>query len=301
MRQIKQALDGYFVENGVSLPQSRPLSAGEVLGCTSPRLEDPAAAAADKPVRTSVLFLSDGRFHLESLMIHNPQLDGRFFQYNPYDKRLTLERFDHALLFEVRLEAIAQARTATKWGLILGTLGRQGNPLIIRRLEELLQRHGKPYVVVLLTEIFPQKLEAIAGVDAWIQVACPRLSVDWGYAFPAPLLSPYEAEVALEATQWREVYPMDYYSYPGGEAGVSVGSSESGGWSNYSPMNDRGALLRRRERQLKLQRQQQSEEDSAGNQEAGVAPPEGGRKLGRRPRRDRVKIRVEGSEAVQQA
>ena len=29
-------------------------------------------------------------------------------------------------------------------------------------------------------------------VDAWIQIACPRLSIDWGYAFKKPLLSPYE-------------------------------------------------------------------------------------------------------------
>ena len=35
-------------------------------------------------------------------------------------------------------------------------------------------------------------------VEAWIQVACPRLSIDWGYAFEKPLLSPYEAAVALK-------------------------------------------------------------------------------------------------------
>ena len=28
--------------------------------------------------------------------------------------------------------------------------------------------------------------------NRWVQVACPRLSIDWGYAFPKPLLSPYE-------------------------------------------------------------------------------------------------------------
>jgi len=27
------------------------------------------------------------------------------------------------------------------------------------------------------------------------QVACPRLSIDWGTHFAAPLLTPYEAEV----------------------------------------------------------------------------------------------------------
>lgn len=35
-------------------------------------------------------------------------------------------------------------------------------------------------------------------VGVWVQVACPRLSIDWGYAFERPLLSPYEACVALD-------------------------------------------------------------------------------------------------------
>ena len=35
-------------------------------------------------------------------------------------------------------------------------------------------------------------------VDAFVQVACPRLSIDWGYAFNKPLLTPYEAMVMLE-------------------------------------------------------------------------------------------------------
>jgi 2-(3-amino-3-carboxypropyl)histidine synthase len=46
----------------------------------------------------------------------------------------------------------------------------------------------------------------------WIQVACPRLSIDWGYAFSKPLLSPYEASVVFEAIPYQDVYPMDYYT-----------------------------------------------------------------------------------------
>jgi 2-(3-amino-3-carboxypropyl)histidine synthase len=65
------------------------------------------------------------------------------------------------------------------------------------------------------------QLASFADVDAWIQVACPRLSIDWGTGFTAPLLTPYEAEVALGATAWREVYPMDYYA------------RGSGTWTNY--------------------------------------------------------------------
>lgn len=39
------------------------------------------------------------------------------------------------------------------------------------------------------------QLALFDDVDAWIQIACPRLSIDWGYAFDKPLLTPYEAEV----------------------------------------------------------------------------------------------------------
>ena len=40
-----------------------------------------------------------------------------------------------------------------------------------------------------------------------------RLSIDWGLAFHAPILSPYEAAVALEEVAWQEEhYPMDFYA-----------------------------------------------------------------------------------------
>jgi len=60
-------------------------------------------------------------------------------------------------------------------------------------------------------------------VGCWVQIACPRLSIDWGYAFARPLLSPYEALVALDVReakwtddkQGKEVYPMDFYGKEG--------------------------------------------------------------------------------------
>ena len=36
-----------------------------------------------------------------------------------------------------------------------------------------------------------------------------------------PVLTPYELEVMLKTTDWKDVYPMDYYS------------NEGGSWTNY--------------------------------------------------------------------
>ena len=148
------------------------------------------------------------------MMIANPTL--KAYRYDPYSKAFTVEGYDHELMRTVRREAIGRARKARKFGIILGTLGRQGNPNLAGRLEKLLKAKGIPYVLVLLSEIFPGKLAQFPDVEAWVQVACPRLSIDWGRAFTVPLLTTYEATVALDETEWQDEYPMDFYLRQGG-------------------------------------------------------------------------------------
>lgn len=45
---------------------------------------------------------------------------------------------------------------------------------------------------MLLSEVAPWKLDMMTNIDAWIQIACPRLSIDWGEGFHKPTLTPYE-------------------------------------------------------------------------------------------------------------
>lgn len=91
---------------------------------------------------------------------------------------------------------------------------------------------------VLLSEVTPAKLDMMPEIDVWVQVACPRLSIDWGEGFGKPTLTPFEAFVALgEAPEfWDKAedskqlsehasvpkgdfvqYPMDYYARDGGQ------------------------------------------------------------------------------------
>ncbi|KAK7544603.1 diphthamide biosynthesis protein 1 [Phyllosticta citribraziliensis] len=244
----------------VVVPQIMPLSKGEILGCTSPRLAGPKSKSSsllpsattkaskyDPPYADLILYLGDGRFHLESAQIQNPHLPS--YSYDPYSRRLKHETYAHSDLYALRTTAIQSARKAKKWGLILGALGRQGNPHTLTMIENILKKKRIPCLKILLSEIFPGKLQLMSaseeqkkpqqagsndgdcedgGVEAWVQIACPRLSIDWGYAFPRPLLSPYEALVALgvREAKWmdaaergddaaQEVYPMDFYAKEG--------------------------------------------------------------------------------------
>ncbi len=219
----------------IIIPQIAPLSKGEILGCTAPRLSSKPSSQTPKnptPTPSALLYIGDGRFHLESAMIANPTLPA--YRYDPYSRRLTRERYAHSDMQTQRRTAIATARDARVWGLILGALGRQGNPHTLALVADAARARGIRVVTLLLSEIFPGTLARMSDVGAWVQVACPRLSIDWGYAFPRPLLSPYEALVALGVredweTESEGVYPMDYYAREGLARTRAAGRVDGGG------------------------------------------------------------------------
>lgn len=206
----------------IKIPQFKPLSPGEILGCTAPVLRCVDA----------IVYLGDGRFHLEAAMIANPKLEA--YKYDPYDKKFTKEHYDHKQMLAIRKQAIDSAQKAENFGVIMGTLGRQGSPKVIEHLQKTLINHNKNAIIILLSEIFPTKLSLFRGLDAFVQVACPRLSIDWGKAFEKPLLTPYELSVVLEEAKWlnddeaEKRYPMDFYA-----------NDSLGPWTpNHKPVKD---------------------------------------------------------------
>nr|MBE5724753.1 putative diphthamide biosynthesis protein 1 [Cucujiformia] len=154
----------------INLPQSKPLSAGEILGCTAPYLK----------CSDVIIYLGDGRFHLEATMIANPNKS--YYRYDPYSKEFTKEYYDHELMNKTRKSVVDKCTTAGKFGVIMGTLGRQGNLNVVENIRKKLEEKNKKVVIILLSEIFPTKLELFPQLDAFVQIACPRLSIDWGTA-----------------------------------------------------------------------------------------------------------------------
>lgn len=264
----------------ITIPQIKPLSSGEILGCTSPNLAKGTADGVD-----AIIYIGDGRFHLESIMIANPNIPA--FRYDPYEKRFVREGYDHISMRNSRARAVKEAKESLQhraipllhvpadqslarrgWGLILGTLGRQGSTRVLDHLQLMLKPSGINHIPILLSELSPQKL-ALFGDDllTFVQTSCPRLSIDWGEAFARPLLSPYEAAVALgEASGWRSDlksnradeqtydrqdggYPMDFYADQSSgpwtpRHGMGHRSSASRGVSNRELLK-RGRLAKR--------------------------------------------------------
>ncbi|KAM0687807.1 hypothetical protein COBT_000942 [Conglomerata obtusa] len=188
----------------IKTPQLKPLSRGEVLGCTSPILKNTKI----------VIYIADGRFHLESIMINNPHLI--FYKYCPFTKRMSREYYDYTKMLKTRKEAKEKAFKGKTIGVILGTLGRQGSLALHNNIEKYLLKKGFLVYNIALKEINEFNLEEFYFIDSFVQICCPRLSTDWGVNFNKPILNSYEVFNDMES------YSMDYYS-----------KEKSQPWTNY--------------------------------------------------------------------
>ncbi|TYJ51587.1 diphthamide biosynthesis protein 1 [Cryptococcus floricola] len=211
----------------VTIPQARPLSPGEVLGCTAPKLKDV----------DGLIYVGDGRFHLESIMIANPSVPA--FRYDPYSKKFTRETYNHTEMRGLRGDAVKSARKnladhgSGSWAVLLGTLGRQGSLAVLKSVQNSLPEGSLPPMLLLLSELSPAKLALLPEeqISTFIQTSCPRLSIDWGYAFSRPLLSPYEASVAVGRIRGWEGLTLEAASSgpcASGQGSCGCGKEEEG-------------------------------------------------------------------------
>ena len=79
-------------------------------------------------------------------------------RYDPYGQVLVIEEYDQEGMRAVRRRAVEGARLAGSFGLVLGTLGRQGNPRILEHIQGLLEKRGLPY-----TNVSRRPLEGLCG------------------------------------------------------------------------------------------------------------------------------------------
>lgn len=60
-------------------------------------------------------------------------------RYDPYSKEFTREYYDTAKMHRIRQSEIDKATKGQVWGLVLGSLGRQGSPKVLKVLHSTLR------------------------------------------------------------------------------------------------------------------------------------------------------------------
>lgn len=107
-------------------------------------------------------------------------------------------------ILKQRAISIQKLRDAKNVGIIVEVKpGQQfGSPkYLVNKLKE----QGKKPIVITMSELTIDKIMNFYHVDAFIELACPRIAIDDFAKYPKPILTFKEALVALNVKTWEEI------------------------------------------------------------------------------------------------
>ncbi len=107
-------------------------------------------------------------------------------------------------IIKQRAFSIEKLKEAKNVGVIIEIKPGQkfGSPKYI--LEKLKEK-GKNAILITMSELTPDKIMNFYHIDAFIELACPRIALDDFYKYPKPILTMKEALVALGEKSWKDV------------------------------------------------------------------------------------------------
>ncbi|MDG6918181.1 MAG: diphthamide biosynthesis enzyme Dph2 [Nitrososphaerota archaeon] len=171
---------------------------GQVFGCDF---------STPFPIRSEVdafAFLGESEFHAVGLALATGKPT---FMLDPYMNEVTdmqaaaNERRKRAIL------AVYKARDARVFGVITGL--KEGQKMLGRSnwIAKRLEMNGKKVVRLAMRDITAERLAPHREIEAFVQTACPRISVD-GFTFDRPVLSIPQADALVALIEGRE--PGDF-------------------------------------------------------------------------------------------
>lgn len=83
-------------------------------------------------------------------------------------------------MHKCRQNDILKSKKFKNWGIILGSLGRQGKLSLLQKIKRHILQMNLTVELFVMSELLPNIINKINHIDVWIQIACPRLSIDWG-------------------------------------------------------------------------------------------------------------------------
>jgi 2-(3-amino-3-carboxypropyl)histidine synthase len=130
------------------------------------------------------LFLGQSIFHSASIAIVTQKPT---FMLDPYFNEYSEVSNIAQKLEKKALLSIYKAQDAKTIGIIIGLKEGQFANIKALELKRLLEQEGKKILLIAMTEIIDERLLSFQDIDAFIQVACPRIGTD--NHFHKPVLS----------------------------------------------------------------------------------------------------------------
>lgn len=163
------------------------LNDGQVFGCEF------YPATELKDIVDAYVFLGQSNFHAAGIALSTNMPT---YVLDPYFNEVReVTEFAQKLKKKATL-AIYKAAEAQSFGIIIGLKEGQLSKVFALKFKKELEKEGKSVQLFALTDITNDRLRNLKGIDAFIQVACPRISTD--NQFDKPVLSTPQANALLK-------------------------------------------------------------------------------------------------------
>jgi len=170
--------------------------AGQVIGCNYSNVK----TVADQV--EAFLFVGGGLFHALGIAFSTgkPTVIA-----DPYDNRAFEINNEAQKMLKQRWAVIEEAREAQTFGVLVGLKPGQRHLEQALKVKELAEKHGKEAYLLAGREITSDTLLEFPSIDAYVNTACPRISLEAPQKFSKPVLTVNELMVTIGEDSWENM------------------------------------------------------------------------------------------------
>jgi 2-(3-amino-3-carboxypropyl)histidine synthase len=170
--------------------------AGQVTGCNYTNVKSIANEV------DAFLFVGGGRFHALGIALSTSKPT---VIAEPYENRAYSISDDAQKMVKKRWMSIQEAAGARVFGVIVSLKPGQLHLELGLHVKEAIEKFGKTAFLLAIKELTPESLLEFPTIDAYVNTACPRISLEAPSKFSKPVLTVDEFMVVLGETSWENL------------------------------------------------------------------------------------------------
>lgn len=168
--------------------------AGQVIGCDYSNVKSVANDVG------AFLFIGGGRFHALGIALSTSKPT---IIADPYENRAYSIDGEAQIVLKQRWASIEETGHAKTFGVLIGLKQGQKRLGDALKIKEIAEKTGKAAFLFAVKEISPEVLMEFPSVDAYVNTACPRISLDAPSKFSKPVLTINEFMVTAGEISWE--------------------------------------------------------------------------------------------------
>jgi 2-(3-amino-3-carboxypropyl)histidine synthase len=167
---------------------------GQVIGCDYSNVRSVANTV------DAFLFIGGGRFHALGIALSTSKPT---VVADPYENRAYSINEAAQKVLKKRWACIEEAKHAKNFGVLIGLKIGQKRFEEAMKIKGIAEKNGKAAFLFAVRELSPETIMEFPSVDAYVNTACPRISLEAPSKFLKPVLTLNEFMVVAGETSWE--------------------------------------------------------------------------------------------------